>query len=139
MTIIDEQSADILRFTMMYLTHIGHDTNISEDSFNIGKTFCTKLWNSVRYILGNIGSDFKYDSNFVKSKIDMWIYNKLNITISQVNTYLEKYDFGEAIRCVYTFVWDDFCNCYLGNSPFPIQFCILYFLVFYFLLFIFYF
>lgn len=81
MTVINEQSTDILRFTMMYLTHIGHDTNISNESFNIGKTFCTKLWNSIRYVLGNVGNDFKYDSNaeFMLSKIDLWILGKISV------------------------------------------------------------
>lgn len=120
MTVISEQSTDILRFTMMYLTHIGHDTNISNDSFNIGKTFCTKLWNSIRYVLGNVGNDFKYTPTDKYSKIDTWIIDKMNITISRVNTHLDNFDFGEAIRCIYTFVWDDFCNCYLGKSVFCI-------------------
>lgn len=39
----------------------------------------------------------------------------MNITISKVDTHLDNFDFGEAIRSIYTFVWDDFCNCYLGN------------------------
>jgi valyl-tRNA synthetase len=42
MSVIEEYNADILRFTMIYLTPKGHDTNIDMDDFKIGQTFCTK-------------------------------------------------------------------------------------------------
>ena len=115
MTIIEEHSADILRFGMMYNTHLGLDTNIGQESFEIGKTFCTKLWNSVRYILMNM-NDCKFHSQHSLvniTPIDTWILNKLNLLINTYEKSLSNYDFGNAARILYSFVWDDFCNCYL--------------------------
>jgi valyl-tRNA synthetase len=117
MVVIDQYSADILRFTMMFLTPKGQDTNIGLGDFKIGQTFCTKLWNSVRYLLQNIG-DSKFDSNNLNflediSNIDKWILEKLNNTTEDVTNYLNNYDFGEAVKKLYSFTWDDFCSCYL--------------------------
>ncbi len=115
MDIINEYSADILRFTLMHSTHLGHDINVGKESFEIGKTFCTKLWNSVRYILSNIGTFKCLPSGDIPktTHIDNWILNKLNNIIEIVEHSLDNYDFGEAARKLYSFVWDDFCNCYL--------------------------
>ena len=115
MNVIEEYSADILRFTMMHYTHVGSDINIGKESFEIGKTFCTKLWNSVRYIKGVINtSSLEIGKGVItKSTIDEWIFHKLNDTISSVNMCLDTYDIGEAARKLYNFVWNDFCSCYL--------------------------
>jgi valyl-tRNA synthetase len=123
MTIINEYSADILRFGMMYATHMGHDTNISHESFHIGKTFCTKLWNCTRYIISNL-DEFKCSFTFKfhnLSNIDRWILDKMNIAIKFTEAALSKYDFGEAIRKLYSFIWDDFCNCYLEYAKITID------------------
>ena len=114
--IIDKYSADILRFTLMYNTNIGTDTNISIESFEIGKKICTKLWNSVRYILLNLNDSTKFHSHSnLKNitQIDIWILNKLNKLIQQYEKWIDKYDFGEVAKSLYTFVFNDFCNCYL--------------------------
>ncbi|AYV77120.1 MAG: valine--tRNA ligase [Barrevirus sp.] len=114
--IIDQFSADILRFSLMYSTNLGHDTNVGKESFEIGKTFCAKLWNSFRYIMGNIDNEVRFDKEINKdttSLIDNFILNKLNVMIKLVETSLQNYDFGNTIRKLYSFIWDDFCNCYL--------------------------
>lgn len=115
--VIDEYSADVLRFTMIYLTPKGQDTNIGMDDFKLGQTFCTKLWNCVRYIITNI-NDYKIDladNNLMNNltNIERWIFNKLNISIDVVTNALETYNFSDAIKSLYSFVWDDLCNCYL--------------------------
>ena len=116
--IIDEFSADILRFTLCMTTPRGADVKISEKSFEIGKTFCTKFWNSVRYCLMNIEDKDTNTINFESYKEDMdvvsrWIISKLNETINSVNQSVKDYDFSQATRTIYTFVWDYFCNTYL--------------------------
>ncbi|MCJ7635883.1 MAG: class I tRNA ligase family protein, partial [Nitrososphaeraceae archaeon] len=120
LSIINEHSADILRFTMMYNTNLGMDTNIGSDSFQLGKVFCTKLWNSVRYVMmkmeENTDNKIVFKSNYnlkIATQIDIWILNKLNLLIESYNKSLDNYDFGDVARKLYSFVWNDFCNCYL--------------------------
>jgi len=45
-TIIDQYSADAMRFSLMMITATGQDVFLSNDKFEIGRNFATKLWNA---------------------------------------------------------------------------------------------
>src|SRR5690625_1899260 len=44
---------------------------------------------------------------------DQWILTRLNETIKHVTQNTDKYEFGEAGRYLYNFIWDDFCDWYI--------------------------
>src|SRR5699024_21095 len=44
---------------------------------------------------------------------DKWILTRLNETIEHVTMNTDKYEFGEAGRYLYNFIWDDFCDWYI--------------------------
>ncbi len=119
--IIDSYSADILRFTLTMITPQGCDIQLSKNQFKTGRTFCTKLWNSVRYCTLNFDSNNKIsinndDINKILLDIDecdIWILNKLNDLIDVYTEGLDRFDFMVVLQRVYTFLWDDFCNQYL--------------------------
>lgn len=115
--IIDKYSCDAMRFSLLFLTPFGQDVKLNHNSFNIGKTFCTKLWNCCRYLLLNLNIDKKYDFNQINFKelkeMDLWIINKLNKTIIDINKYFNEYNFIEAIKVSQYFIWEDFCSNYL--------------------------
>jgi valyl-tRNA synthetase len=51
-----------------------------------------------------------------KSKWDLadrWILSRLNATVKQVNEQFDKFEFGEAGRALYNFIWNDFCDWYI--------------------------
>ncbi|MEI6150195.1 MAG: valine--tRNA ligase, partial [bacterium] len=50
LTIIEEYSADALRFSLMMITATGQDVFLSNDKFEIGRNFGTKIWNAARYL-----------------------------------------------------------------------------------------
>ena len=55
--------------------------------------------------------DMKYeeiDLTGEKSVADKWILTRLNETIESVTRNMDKYEFGEAGRSLYNFIWDDF-------------------------------
>lgn len=118
--VIETHSADILRFTLTMLTPKGQDAKISMKSFNLGKKFCTKLWNTVRYITLTI--KVKIDEEIENpTLIDRWAIDKLNKTKNIVTTCVEKYDYAEALKKLYTFVWDEFCSIYIEYTKPYIQ------------------
>lgn len=62
----------------------------------------------------------KVDPEFAKdnpkenlSIADRWIISRLNKTAMQVNAALDKYHFHEAVRLLYQFFWNDFCDWYI--------------------------
>lgn len=44
---------------------------------------------------------------------DRWIISRLNKTAMQVNKSLDKYFYHEAVRLLYQFFWNDFCDWYI--------------------------
>jgi valyl-tRNA synthetase len=51
-----------------------------------------------------------------KSKLtlaDRWIISRLNAVTAEVTEHLNAYDLGAAIRAIYAFTWDEYCDWYL--------------------------
>ena len=44
---------------------------------------------------------------------DAWIFDQLNETIKAVKRLFDAYEFGEAGRHLYSFIWNDFCDWYI--------------------------
>ncbi|TXX25118.1 valine--tRNA ligase, partial [Escherichia coli] len=51
-----------------------------------------------------------------KSVADRWILTRLNETIEKVTELFDRFEFGEAGRQLYNFIWDDFCDWYIEMS-----------------------
>jgi valyl-tRNA synthetase len=51
-----------------------------------------------------------------KTLPDEWILSRYNRTVKAVTELLDNYDFGEAARCLYEFMWGDFCDWYVEFS-----------------------
>ena len=47
---------------------------------------------------------------------DRWILTRLNETVEKVTDLFDRFEFGEAGRQLYNFIWDDFCDWYIEMS-----------------------
>lgn len=77
--------------------------------------FINKIWNASRYVIMNLG-EMPAPVLPDKSKWDLadrWILSRLNATVKQVNEQFDKFEFGEAGRALYNFIWNDFCDWYI--------------------------
>lgn len=121
LNIIDKYGADALRYTLMYNLPLGEDIGVSMKSFDLGKAFCTKLWNATRYVLMNIsesGIDSikmlnEYDDVPNANEFDKWIMLKMSIMNSKFTQFISEYNFSGALKILSDFFWNDFCNMYL--------------------------
>ena len=116
--LFDEYGVDAVRMSVLMIAPQGTDVLFSEDRLDQGRNFMNKLWNCSRFILININnpksikSIDEIDLELFES-IDYWIISKLNYTINEVNQYLELYKLNEAVKCIYNFVWKDYCDWYI--------------------------
>ena len=96
---------------------------MSSYSFLRFSNYLNKIWNSARYVLGTLPEDFKPQDIDAKSlsALDKWVLNRLMITIQNVTSNMEKYDFNAASGHLYNFVYDDFCSQYLEMSKVSLQ------------------
>ena len=113
---IDQYGADAVRTSIIMLTVEGQDVKLNENKFEMGRNFINKVWNAARFAIMNLQSDELPDAQIKEDDYlleDIWIISRLNSVTETCTNSLEKYRFNEAIRTLYEFIWNDFCDWYL--------------------------
>lgn len=118
MEVIEQYGADALRWFLANGSAPGQDVRYSTDKMDAAWNFINKIWNASRYALMNVGdlTADQVDITGEKTLADKWILTRLNQTIGKVTELFEKFEFGEAGRLLYRFIWDDFCDWYIEMS-----------------------
>jgi valyl-tRNA synthetase len=84
------------------------------DRFEIGRAFCTKLWNASRFAFMNLG-DYAYapvPADRLREE-DRWILSRLAATVRTVTGSLQVYNPSAAIGAARDFFWSDLCDWYI--------------------------
>jgi valyl-tRNA synthetase len=114
--VIHDFGTDALRFTLLTGGTPGNDLNLSLDRVESNRNFANKIWNTARFITRAIATFQSVDSAAqpaTLSAADRWIITRLNETITTVDRLMDSYQFGEAGRQVYDFLWGDFADWYV--------------------------
>ncbi|WP_404453276.1 valine--tRNA ligase [Virgibacillus necropolis] len=122
MDVIDKYGADSLRYFLLTGSSPGQDLRFYWEKVESTWNFANKIWNASRFCLMNM-ENFSYediDLSGEKSVADKWILTRLNETIEQVSKNTAKYEFGEAGRHLYNFIWDDLCDWYIEMAKLPL-------------------
>lgn len=121
--IIGKYGADALRYTIVSLAPVGQDIRFAENKVEIGRNFANKLWNASRFVLMNLeGADVSVEKQVPAkeslSEVDNWIISRMNKTVEQVRNLLMEgnFRFNDALKAVYEFIWNDFCDWYIEMS-----------------------
>ncbi len=130
--VMDDYGADALRFTLLTGSTPGNDMNLSIDRIRANRNFANKIWNATRFVLGNLPEGFTYrgapDPAILQTP-DKWVLHRLNETIANATRLIDAYQFGEAGRQIYDFLWGDFADWYIeaakprlrGEYPDPVR------------------
>ena len=126
--VIKDYGADALRFTVIYLAPLGQDVMFSTDKCDLGRNFANKIWNAGRFLLMNLSdrqagaensplnkelSKGLFEKNSHLDFADEWIYSRLNKTLQQLNKAMDEFEVNNAIKLIYSFIWNDFCDWYV--------------------------
>jgi valyl-tRNA synthetase len=114
--VMDEFGADALRFTLLTGSTPGNDMNLSVDRVRANRNFANKIWNATRFVLGNLPEDFQPAGAPDPAGLDLpdrWLLHRLNEVIESATRLFEAYQFGEAGRQAYDFLWGDFADWYI--------------------------
>jgi valyl-tRNA synthetase len=108
---------DALRVGLLAYTVQGRDINLDIKRVVGYRSFCNKLWNAVRFMLGTF-DDYKASENLWSTLKplagrDKFILSRLRRCVLDVNTCLTEYKFGEAVQAIYHFFLDDLCDVYV--------------------------
>ena len=118
MEVIEKYGADALRWFLSNGSAPGQDVRFSYEKMDAAWNFINKIWNASRFVLMNVEGMSAADLHLEgqKSVADRWILTRLNETIEKVTNLFDRFEFGEAGRNLYNFIWDDFCDWYIEMS-----------------------
>jgi valyl-tRNA synthetase len=87
---------------------------IISERFDVGRAFCTKLWNAARFALINLGEHtFSPLSSDQLQAEDLWILSRLTKVINRTTEQLYAYNPSAAIGAAREFFWSELCDWYL--------------------------
>ncbi len=113
--LIDRYGADAVRFGIMVSSPAGNDLMFDENSLEQGRNFNNKIWNALKLVKMWEGKQFAAGSeqlaenNFAIN----WFENRLNEVKSEVDSLMKQFKLSEALKTIYSLIWDDFCSWYL--------------------------
>ena len=116
--LIDQYSADALRFSIALITSLECDTKVNKEKFEIGRNFTTKIWNAAKFLEMNLAeSKSKVEVEGLKeadlSADDKHILFACDLACRKVNEILSQYRIQDGALAVYDFFWDQLCGGYV--------------------------
>ena len=113
--------ADALRFGVMRSAPLGADILFDEKNVELGRNFCTKLWNAARFRQMQGGATEGEIDPALLTSDDKWILLRLDAAIREVSLALDEYRFSDAAQALYRFFWNEYCDWYLEASKAALQ------------------
>ena len=122
--LIDRFGADAVRFGIMISSPAGNDLLFDDSSCEQGRNFNNKLWNALKLVRSwesRVRSQDTHDSPLTTClpvgkahdfAID-WFENRLNEVKAELEILYKDFRLSEALKTVYSLIWDDFCSWYL--------------------------
>jgi valyl-tRNA synthetase len=113
----EQHGTDALRFALLTGSTPGNDLSLSEERIVAGRNFANKIWNVTRFVVGNLGIAFDgglgtWNLSAV-TPADRWIVSRYNRLNEAVNRLMETYQYGEAGRQIYEFLWGEYADWYV--------------------------
>lgn len=118
LALIDQYGADAVRFGIMIASPAGNDILFDEAALEQGRNFNNKLWNALKLIKSwesRIGksSQLAAHSSQPSSFATDWFESRLQQAKAEVETLMQQFRLSEALKVLYSLIWDDFCSWYL--------------------------
>ncbi len=125
LNLIEKYGADALRFGTMRCAPLGLDVRFDEQQVELGRNFCNKLWNAVRFRLSQPppstrltlselqASDLPSDARAILMQLDS--------TLNSIEESFEHYEFHQVTARLYELFWTNYCDWFLEASKATLQ------------------
>jgi len=108
--LVEQYGADATRFGLLNMAST-QDVRFADERIEMSRNFCNKIFNAARFVL--LGVEDVQPRVSDATLADRWIESRLQAAAAEVGRQLEEYDFAEATRVLYRFVWNEFCDWYV--------------------------
>jgi valyl-tRNA synthetase len=110
--LIDTYGADAVRFGIMISSPAGNDLLFDDSSCDQGKFFNNKIWNALKLVRSwesRVGDADAAGSDFANE----WFQSRLSEAREEVERLYREFRLSEALKTIYSLIWDDYCSWYL--------------------------
>lgn len=110
--LVDQYGADAVRFGIMIASPAGNDLMWDEASNEQGLHFNNKMWNALKLVK-------IWEERVQPNQSDApwfavnWFEQRLRQARAQLDEQFRDFRLSEALKTLYTLIWDDFCSWYL--------------------------
>ncbi|MBX9449904.1 MAG: valine--tRNA ligase [Taibaiella sp.] len=109
--LIADHGADTVRFSVLISSPAGNDILYDESFLEQGRNFINKMWNALKLIkIWEEKTDTEDNSLSFASR---WMREKMNKTYLEVEALFEDFKLSEALKTIYSLIWNDYCSWYL--------------------------
>ncbi|MGN6353268.1 MAG: valine--tRNA ligase [Parafilimonas sp.] len=116
LALIDKYGADAVRFGILISSPAGNDLlfDVKEEStLKQGSFFINKIWNAMKLVKmwesRSTANSQLSTGNFAVT----WFEQRLNDAKLEIEKLYEQFKLSEALKTIYSLIWDDFCSWYL--------------------------
>jgi len=110
--LIDQYGADATRFGIMIASPAGNDILFDEAALEQGRNFNNKMWNALKLL--KMWESRQSDTVDEQNTFALdWFENRLNEVSADVTVMMKQFRLNEALKTIYSLIWDDFCSWYL--------------------------
>jgi valyl-tRNA synthetase len=111
--LIEDHGTDAVRFSVMIASPAGNDLPYDESMLEQGRNFMNKMWNAMkllkiwegRVVEGTTDGDAAFAMD--------WMERRLAKTAEEVESMFRDFRLSEALKTIYSLIWNDFCSWYL--------------------------
>jgi len=116
--IIEEHSADALRFSLALITSLDCDSKVDMKKFEVGRNFCTKIWNAARFLEMNREAIPQAGFGAARGPVQLstderHILIACDRACAKMKDLLEKYRIQDGALAIYDFFWTQICDWYV--------------------------
>lgn len=111
--LIENFGADAVRFGVMISSPAGNDILFDEAFLEQGRNFCNKIWNALK-LTKMWEAKVTEDAPDAKDAFAVkWLRESIRQSSAQIQSLFQDFKLSEALKTVYSLIWDDFCSWYL--------------------------
>ena len=115
--LIERFGADAVRFGIMIAAPAGNDLLFDESSCDQGRSFSNKLWNALKLVKlwEAAASETNADDQLFQKPMfaTAWFEARLQQATAEIENLYKQFKLSEALKTIYSLIWDDFCSWYL--------------------------
>jgi len=111
---IEKDGADAVRFGIMISSPAGNDLLWDAAGNEQGRFFINKIWNALKLVKMWEARQSDAPQQYTDSEFAInWFENRLNEAKTEIANQIKDFRLSEALKTLYSLIWDDFCSWYL--------------------------